>query len=244
MEEISFKTKVFEGPLDLMLTLISKHKLDIMDIEISVLLEQFLNYIEQMQQADIEVAGEFMEMAARLIYIKSASLLPKHEIEEMKKELSGALIEYALCKQAAQRLANIYIGGDIFTRSPEEIPIDKTYHNKHSVYELEKALRSIFGKNKFANQAPTSLKSIVAHKFVSVFSKIVYILRRIQYGGRMELAELYNGQKRSEQVAVFLALLELSKYGRVSFSDDNKFIEFNNNPPILFENENQEDTFN
>ena len=75
--ELNFKLEVFEGPLDLLLSLISKHKLNIYDIEISLLLEQFLLYLEQMKQADIEIAGEFLEMAARLIYIKSSALLPK-----------------------------------------------------------------------------------------------------------------------------------------------------------------------
>ena len=79
MQELKFKLEVYEGPLDLMLSLIAKHKLNIYDIEISLLLEQFMLYLDRMKQADIEIAGEFLEMAARLIYIKSAALLPKHE---------------------------------------------------------------------------------------------------------------------------------------------------------------------
>ena len=77
MQELKFKLEVYEGPLDLMLSLIAKHKLNIYDIEISLLLEQFMLYLDRMKQADIEIAGEFLEMAARLIYIKSAALLPK-----------------------------------------------------------------------------------------------------------------------------------------------------------------------
>ena len=76
MQELKFKLEVYEGPLDLMLSLIAKHKLNIYDIEISLLLEQFMLYLDRMKQADIEIAGEFLEMAARLIYIKSAALLP------------------------------------------------------------------------------------------------------------------------------------------------------------------------
>lgn len=79
MDNISFKLDVFEGPLDLLLHLISKHKLNINDIEISKLLEQYLLYIEQAKEQDLELAGEFLEMAARLIYIKTVSLLPKPE---------------------------------------------------------------------------------------------------------------------------------------------------------------------
>ena len=106
METISFKLEVFEGPLDLLLNLIQKHKLNICDIEISKLLEQYLLYIEQANEQDLELAGEFLEMAARLIYIKTASLLPQpEEAEKMKKELEGALMEYSLCKLAAADLA-------------------------------------------------------------------------------------------------------------------------------------------
>ena len=127
MDAISFKLEVFEGPLDLLLNLITKHKLDICDIEISKLLEQYLAYIDQAQEQNLELAGEFLEMAARLIYIKTASLLPQpEEAEQLKKELEGALIEYSLCKIAAQRLAGAFVGGNIFVRKPMKIKADMT----------------------------------------------------------------------------------------------------------------------
>ena len=87
MEGLSFKLEIFEGPLDLMLALIQKHKLNIQDIEISVLLDQFMLYLDRMSEADLEITSDFLEMAARLIMIKSAALLPKEEAEQMKKEL-------------------------------------------------------------------------------------------------------------------------------------------------------------
>ena len=226
MEELSFKLEVFEGPLDLLLSLIAKHKLNIYDIEISVLLEQFLLYLDKMQEADIEVAGEFLEMAARLIYIKSSALLPKHEAEEMKKELEGALIEYAQCKAMAEKLGNMFVGYDIFVRDPMQMEMDTTYRNHHEIYDLIGAMQSVYGREKRIYTKPTSLKPIVAQSFVSVFTKVIYVLRRIKSGGQIEVNSLYKGQNRSEQVATFLALLELSKYGRVSFSDDNKYLVF------------------
>ncbi len=226
MEELSFKLEVFEGPLDLLLSLIAKHKLNIYDIEISVLLEQFLLYLDKMQEADIEVAGEFLEMAARLIYIKSSALLPKHEAEEMKKELEGALIEYAQCKAMAEKLGNMFVGYDIFVRDPMQMEMDTTYRNHHEIYDLIGAMQSVYGREKRIYTKPTSLKPIVAQSFVSVFTKVIYVLRRIKSGGQIEVNSLYKGQNRSEQVATFLALLELSKYGRVSFSEDNKYLVF------------------
>jgi len=225
MTELNFKTEVFEGPLDLMLSLISKHKLNITDIKISVLLEQFLLYLEQMRDADIEIAGEFLEMAARLIYIKSAALLPKHELEELKKELQHSLEEYALYKKAAARLLELFKGNDIFVRAPEELPVDNEYRGFHSTDELISALQEVLGNRKIAS-APVSFKPMTAQKYVSVFSKIIFILKQIRGGGKFKLTDFYEGQTRTEKVAIFLALLELSAYGRVSFSEDGEIIEF------------------
>ena len=95
MEKISYKLEVFEGPMDLLLHLITKHKLNINDIPIFELVEQYIEYVRQMQQADMEVASEFLEMAARLVYIKTLMLLPSHdEGETLKQELTGQLLEY------------------------------------------------------------------------------------------------------------------------------------------------------
>ncbi|MCL2696541.1 MAG: segregation/condensation protein A [Oscillospiraceae bacterium] len=224
MTALNFKTEVFEGPLDLMLTLIAKHKLNITDIRISVLLEQFLLYLDAMREADIEVAGEFLAMAARLIYMKSAALLPKHELEELKKELRHSLEEYARYKKAASRFAELYGGDNIFVRKPDELPVDNEYRGIHSADELLGALSEIIGREKAAAM-PLPAISVTAHKYVSVFSKIMFILKQIRRGGEYRLAEFYRGQTRTEKVAVFLALLELSAYGRVKFSDDGEVVE-------------------
>ena len=99
MEQLEFKLEVFEGPLDVLLHLIAKHKLNIYDIPITALLEQYLDYIEQMKMADLEVTSDFLAMAAHLVYIKTVSLLPKHEeAETLKQELQGQLLEYQLCR--------------------------------------------------------------------------------------------------------------------------------------------------
>lgn len=227
-KSLKFKLEVFEGPLDLMLNLIQKHKLNIRDIEISVLLEQFLLYLDQMQQADMEIAGEFMEMAAHLILIKSSALLPKYEAQQLKKELEGALIEYALAKAMADKLRENWKGSDIFVREPLNIPIDSEYRRRHDVYELYGAVVNMSERIRISkiNALPLSLKPIVAKSYVSVFTKIVYVLKRIKQKGEIEVRSLYKGQSRSEQVATFLALLELSKHGRVIFSEDNSTLIF------------------
>lgn len=228
MQELNFKLKVFEGPLDLMLSLIQKHKLNIRDIEISVLLEQFLLYLEQMQEANMEIAGEFMEMAAHLILIKSSALLPRHEAEQLKKELEGTLVEYAICKVIAEKLKGMWKGTEIFVREPMKADIDFTYKLNHDPYELYSAISVMTDRTALAkfNARPPSMKPIVAKSYVTVFTKILFVLKKIKKSGGIELKSLYRGQKRSEQVATFLALLELSKYGYVNISEDNEWLEY------------------
>lgn len=225
MEELNFKLEIFEGPLDLMLSLISKHKLNIRDIEISVLLDQFLDYLDKMQEADIDIAGEFVEMAAHLIFIKTAELLPKHDVEQLKKELSGRLIEYAMCKAAAERLRRHYCGDSVFVRDPLELPVDATYRLRHDRYELLECYTAVSTKTeKLKRDAKQVFKPIVAQTYVSVFSRLILVVRKLHTGERVQVRELYKGQTRSAQVAIFLALLELSKRGRVEFSDDSEYI--------------------
>ncbi len=232
VEGISFKLEVFEGPLDLLLSLISKHKLDICDIEISKLLEQYLIYIDNAHEQNLELAGEFLEMAARLIYIKTASLLPQpEEAEQMKKELEGALIEYSLCKKAAAALSAKFIGGDIFVRTPMKIKVDTTYTLVHEPERLvavfagisTKALTAESKKNRIENK----INSVVKRRIVSVMTKVVHILRELYASGEMSMDKLYDGvTDRSARVATFLAVLELTRSGRILISEDNTTIFF------------------
>ena len=222
-KKLTYHIDVFDGPLDALLMLIEKHKLDIRNIEISVLLEQFLLYLRAMQEANIEIAGEFLAMAARLIMIKTGALLPKHEVEELKRELTGVLIEYSLCKTAAANMYKLYVGWDIFCRPASDVEVDATYEMHHNIRELQLILRDILSKDLRRETADApQMSNIVAHSFVSVYTKIVYVLRQLHArdAPRIRVHKLYEGQKRSEQVAIFLALLELSKAGRDEFNDD------------------------
>ena len=125
MEALSYKLEVFEGPMDLLLHLISKHKIDINDIPILQLVEQYLDYVRQMQLADMDVASEFVEMAARLVYIKTVSLLPVHEEEAqaLKEELQGELSEYRDCQIMAGKLSE-QVDLDHISRAAQKIPPD------------------------------------------------------------------------------------------------------------------------
>jgi segregation and condensation protein A len=235
MSKISYKLESFEGPLDLLLHLISKHKLDIKNIEISLLLAQYLEYIEGLSEQDLEYAGEFLEMAARLIYIKTMSLLPQHEeATELKKELEGRLIEYSLCKKAAEYLSQSYIGGDIFVRKQLELEIDKTYAVIHEPEDLLIAYSFVSSKEKKNAPVEASVfKPIVSKRIVSVTSKIIYVLRKLYSGEALKLEKLFEGMNdKSERVATFLAILELTKSGRVALNDDNSEICFNRNVAV------------
>ncbi len=224
MENLNFKLESFEGPLDLLLHLISKHKMNIFDIEISLLLEQYMAYINKMQSMDMEIASEFLEMAARLVQIKTLSLLPKHEEEEqLRRELTGQLVEYSLCKKAAQILGTKYCGNDIFSRAQTEIEVDKTYTRIHEQNVLSQAYLSMLGKTR-AKLPPKQeeFHPIVTKRVVSVSSRVIFVLKNLYRKKKMQFLDLFKkSQDKSEMVATFLAILELIKNKRVIVDDDN-----------------------
>lgn len=219
METISYKLPSFEGPLDLLLYLVQKHKLNIYDIPIAALLEQYLDAIRRMQETDLDVATEFLDMAARLVQIKSAMLLPKHEEEgeALRRELTGELIEYQLCQEAARRLARRHIGADLFIRAPEEVEPDYTYRRRHDRAELVDAYLAAAGRGRRRlPPPPQAFSGIVTRKIVSVSSKIAYVLRHLYRKPTVRYAALFEeAQNKSELVATFLALLELIKAKRI-----------------------------
>lgn len=216
--EISYKLPDFEGPLDLLLYLVQKNKLNIYDIPIRELLEQYLSAIQTMQEQDMEVATEFLDMAARLVQIKSAMLLPKHEEgEELRQQLTGELIEYQLCQEAARRMTPLYIGGELFVREPAEVEPDYTYRRTHPASVLLEAYFAAAGRGqRKLPPPPQAFHSIVAKKIVSVSSKIVFVLRKLRVGKSVSYQSLYStARNKSELVATFLAVLELIKGKRI-----------------------------
>ena len=222
MEQLSFKIAETEGPLDLILQLIRQHKLDIYDIEISKLLEQYMAHIQQWQEMDMEIASDFLEMASRLVYIKSVSLLPKHEEleEKLKSELTGQLIEYTLCKQVAQLLRATWQGDSLFFREPQTLPQEE-YQGRHRKKELLDAYLSAIGKRQAAKPSQRVFEPLVARRMVSVSSRITIIMNRLYQQPKLSFISLFDEQQdRAEIVATFLAVLELVKNKRVFISDD------------------------
>ncbi len=228
-EKLQYKLENFEGPLDLLLFLISKHKLSICDINISELLDQYTESIKGIENIeDIDGVSEFLEMAARLVYIKTAMLLPRYddEGEKLRQELQGELIEYKACKEAAENFRCIFCGNSIFSRKPVQIDSDNTYSRKHQSEDILKAYLSALGRKQRKLPPPVEAFSAVVHKkLVSVPSRAIILLKKLYRRAKIKWDDLFVSYDRSECVAMFLAVLELAKSGRIHVSDDNSTVE-------------------
>ncbi|MBR0415411.1 MAG: segregation/condensation protein A [Clostridia bacterium] len=222
--EISYRVADFEGPLDLLLHLINRHKLNIHDIPIFDLVEQYIEAVRQMQQNDeMDTASEFVDMASRLIYIKTVSLLPVHdEADELKRELEGELMEYQECKLIAEKLSKMTEGFGYFVKQPEEIEVDKTYHGVHEPFEITTAYMYAVGKGKRRLPPPKeSFQPIVQRRIVPVHARISYVMRKLFKKGKMKLTALYYASEdRSELVATFLAILQLARDKKIYIDGD------------------------
>lgn len=216
--DLKFTANNFEGPLDLLLHLISKNKLDIKDIEISVLVDQYIQQINLFKEYNIDIASEFLDMASRLIYLKTVSLLPKsEEAEELKAELTGELIEYQVCRDMAAKLAEHTEGFKTVVREPVKVDIDKSYKRLHDKNILLKYYSDAVGRGLRKLPPPVeAFNGIVQKKIVSVSSKIVVVLRNLKKKSKVTFKSLFKESKnRSDVVATFLAVLELLKDKRI-----------------------------
>jgi segregation and condensation protein A len=223
--EINYKLTDFEGPLDLLLTLIAKNEMSIADVEILTIINQYLAIIRSSQQKDLDSASEFIDMAARLVYIKSVYLLPKdNEGEKLKADLQGELVEYSQAKKAANLLSENYIADKIVTRPPLPLPIDANYNIVHSTSVLTSAYARINDRN--LRCRPPEIKefnTIVKAPVVSVNAKIFFIMRNIIKKTCDDIYSVFeNVHTKSEAVATFLAVLELVHARRVSINDMGK----------------------
>ena len=166
----------------------------------------------------MEIESDFLEMASRLLYIKTVSLLPKHEeVVRLKEELSGELIEYMVCQQMAKKFAEMQGGFDTFVRKPTEYQFDKTYELVHPKSVMYESYLAAVGRGQRRLPPSTApFTKIVAKKIFAVSTKIVFVIRKLYKGGKSKLSDLYkSAQSRSEMVATFLAILELCKANRV-----------------------------
>lgn len=225
-EEVTFHLEVFDGPLDLLLHLLSKNKVEIQDIPIAEILEQYLDYIRRMQEFDLEVASEFITMAAQLMYIKSKMLLPVYAEEQQEDPRAGlveALLEYQRIREAGSALSlRGQIGSDLFVKGQE--PLEKCKADVQYSYDstvLVRALENILGRAQRRMPPPVdAFRGIVGHETVPVDDKIRDVIRQFVYRERLSFRELaFSARSRSELVAVFLAVLELSRTHKIMIEE-------------------------
>lgn len=222
-QTLSYKLDGFEGPLDLLLQLIARNKYNIYDIPLLDLIDQYLAQMERIKQDEMEFESEFLEMASRLLYIKTVSLLPKHdEVVKLKEELTGELLEYMVCQQMAKKFSEMQDGFNLFTRLPADVEVDKTYVLKHDKGVMFDSYISAVGRGQRRLPPSTApFTRIVAKKIVAVSTKIVFVIRTLWKGSKHKLLDLYKtAESRSEMVATFLAVLELCKANRVRVEGD------------------------
>jgi segregation and condensation protein A len=220
----------FEGPLDLILYLLAKHKMDIAELRITDLLAQYMAWMETRRRMDLEVASEFVAMASHLVYLKTRALLrledePDDELEELKRSLEERRRreDFGRLQCVADTLADrAAVGQRLIVKPPEPLSIDHTYTRTHDPASLTEAIRSLTQRGQRKLPPPASSFTIItAREVFPVEGKIEDLLVRLRKAGRLLWRSLFRGVKsRSELVAVFLAVLEICRSGQAALEDE------------------------
>jgi segregation and condensation protein A len=224
MAEYKVKFEVFEGPLDLLLYLIKKEEVDIYEVNLTLLATQFIEYIETMRMLDLEIAGEFLVMAATLMYIKSRELLPvdqraqpegEEDGEDPRWELIRQLVEYKKFKDAAAQLQTLEARQEaVFPRMPGKLEFasESRARPEASLFDLINAVNVVL--KRFSQRE--GLRDIFEDRW-TVSEKIEYLLRALSERRSLKFSDLFEGvTSRSEVVVTFLALLELIRLRQVT----------------------------
>ena len=228
MEAITYRLDQFEGPLDLLLTLIQKNKVNIEDIPISVICDQYLEYLREAQSMDMEIAGEFIVMASELMLIKSRMLLPRAPEDENdpRADLADALRRYQQAKEAAVKMAELYkIYSGRMVKDTDEITVDTSYVADQQVTSLCFAVRRIIAANESRPKLEKAVFApMIAKPIIPVDIKIVGILHRMEKkkkGVATSMKELLSdATSLPDLIAIFLGILELMKVRRIKIEQD------------------------
>jgi len=230
----------FEGPLTLILMLLSKNKIEIRDIPVSEILDQYLAYLAEMEAMDLEIASEFVQMASHLLYIKTKMLLTSEEEEVSELELLIASLEQlkardvysALTKTTPLLLKASEYGALYHTRQQEQLPGMKIYRYQHEGWELLKSLSDVLQRGRTVEDSMTE-EEATERKNRLLPKRIVYnvkdksreILLRLRATERLSMREFYmESRSRSEVVATFISILELCSLGHVELKRDGEEI--------------------
>lgn len=225
IEQLTYRLDQFEGPLDLLLTLISKNKVSITDIPIAIICDQYMEYIEEAQRMDLDIASDFIVMASELMLIKSKMILPHEEGTENdpRREIADALLLYQQAKLAAKELRPLYDEySSRYVKDTDEVPPEKGLPLDLDPDLLIKALNAVMRRIKIAQaeRTPTELVNpLIKHKIVSVEEKIEEICELLE---EQEEASLFfllkDADSRPELVARFMGILELIKIHRITIT--------------------------
>lgn len=231
MEQYTVKMENFEGPLDLLCHLVDKNKMDICDIKIAVITDQYLDYLKQMQEMNLEITSEFIVMASRLIYLKSKSLLPsvvEETPEESEFDLVKLLMEYKQYKEYTfslrERLDEYH---KRYFKMPEKIDLPKAKLEREYEPDLIPQIYADFLRKEEAkkNIEADNVKKLAMSEKYSVQTKIREIIRVLLKKPKFLFNRLFNPKKKekTEVVTAFLGLLELSKMSRIQVTQDTLF---------------------
>ncbi len=234
MEQLSFKLQVFEGPLDLLLHLIQKNKVNIYDIPIFDITNQYIEYLKSMEEMDLEISSEFSLMASKLLYIKSKMLLPKYDKEDEddpRRELVDRLVEYQRIKSVKEKLRAMQFAGTYsYYRLPEKIEevAQKRHVESADISRLLDAFNTILERiDRKAPPPKENFDGIVGREPVSVQDMADNIVKRITRKKKVKFNDFFKGAKnKNEVVAIFLAVLELLKLNKIYAEDDGKNLIF------------------
>ncbi len=235
--EYNVKIDSFEGPLDLLLHLINRLEIDIYDIPVSQITEQYMNYISAMNELKLDVASEYLVMAATLLAIKSKMLLPKHEElfdeeltieyeEDPREELMNRLIEYRKYKEAAEDLKILEEErSHVFTKPPSDLGefIENHHYQQQSMdvnlYDMLGAFQKLLRRKKL--QKPLSTR--ITRQEVPIEKRMEEILIELKGAKRKNFFDLFPHAEKEHIVVTFLALLELLKSNSILIEQEGNF---------------------
>ena len=231
MEQLTFKIEQFEGPLDLLEHLIKRNKLDICNISLIAITDQYIEYLNAMEEMDLDVSSDFLVVATDLLYIKSKALLPKHEEEEDPEALANSLTE-ALRQRRRMKLisekfrAMQFDGSYYFFKDAEDIPKPENQEQKRiehgSIDKLYNAFLMLIEKQERRLPPPKdNFEGIVGREPASVKKKATGLVSRLKKKDKLSFGQAFeDAESRNEIVAIFLAILELMKLNHIYVYDD------------------------
>ncbi len=231
MEQLTFKIEKFEGPLDLLEHLIKRNKLDITEISLIAITDQYIEYLNAMEEMDLDISSDFLVVATDLLYIKSKALLPRHEEEEDPEALANSLTE-ALKQRRRMKLISEkfkvmqYDGSYYFFKDAEEIPKSETPDKKRiehgNIDKLYNAFLMLIEKQERRMPPPKdNFEGIVGREPASVKKKATGLVTRLKKKSKISFGQAFeDAEGRNEIVAIFLAILELMKLNHILVYDD------------------------